>query len=384
MPNKIRIDSATKFFIAIIGLTVIAAILKELNHIFIPFVISYFLFFLFSPLNDFLQQKRIPLFLIVIFDILIVVIFFWGLSSFIVGSFMRFGEQAPTYFAKLNHIVSTTAISLKIKDPFFRYFSIQRIISKIDYQGLAGGIFTSTFSVIGNILFILFFFIFIVTGHQTIYEAIKNRFVNKRVKPVLKEMKKKYQTSPEVPNADFNQWMGDQLNIEKHEKEEIVSNTFKAITEQIQRYIILKIAINLAAGIIVAIFMAILGVDFPIIWGLFTFLFNFIPTIGSAFALILPVVMTLLQFESITFALIVALILSAIQTLFFNLLEPNLIGKRLNLNPLLILIAVLIWGYIWGVIGMLVAVPLTAIIKIIISNSNSKNLIFISELMSKE
>ncbi len=384
MPNKVRIDTATKFFIAIIGLTVIGAILKELNHIFIPFVISYFLFFLFSPLNEFIQKKRIPLFLIVIFDLLIVIIFFWGLSSLIVGSFMQFGEQAPTYFTKLNHIVSNAAISLKIKDPFFKYFSIQKIISKIDYQGLAGGIFTSTFAFIGNILFILFFFIFIITGHQTVYDAIKKRFVDKRVKPELKEMKKKFQTSSEVPNPDFNQWMGDQLNIEKHEKEEKLSNTFKAITEQIQRYIILKIAINLAAGVVVSIFMAILGVDFPIIWGLFTFLFNFIPTIGSAFALILPVVMALLQFESITFALIVALILSAIQTLFFNLLEPNLIGKRLNLNPLLILIAVLIWGYIWGIIGMLLAVPLTAIIKIIISNSKSKNLIFISDLMSKE
>ena len=69
---------------------------------------------------------------------------------------------------------------------------------------------------------------------------------------------------------------------------------FKAITVQIQRYIILKIAINLAAGLVVWIFLSILGVEFPFIWGLFTFLFNFIPTIGSAIALFLPVIMTLL------------------------------------------------------------------------------------------
>jgi predicted PurR-regulated permease PerM len=231
-------------------------------------------------------------------------------------------------------------------------------------------------------MFILFFFIFVITGHSTIYEAIRNRFVHKRVKPEPDGTKKEPQSTES--NSDFDQWMGDKLNIERHENEKKLSNTFKAITEQIQRYIILKISINLATGIVVWIFLAILGVDFAFIWGLFTFLFNFIPTIGSAIALILPVTMTLLEFGSITFTAVIALILIAIQTLSFNLIEPNLIGKRLNLNPLLILFSVLIWGYIWGVVGMLLSVPLTAIIKIIISNSDSENLTFISDLMSQE
>lgn len=383
MTKRLRIDLSTKFFIAVIGITVIAVVLKELNQIFIPFVIAYFLFFLFSPLNAYLEGKKVPLFAIVIFDIIIIVIFIWGISSFIIGAFVKFGQQAPEYFNKLNHIVSGIAVSLKIRDPFFRYFSIQRIISKIDYQVLAGGIFSSTLPLLGSAIFILFFFIFVMTGHETIYEAIKNRYVFKKVKPELKKIKKKYQTSLEDPNPDYNQWLSDKLNLERHDKEEKLANTFKAITEQIQRYIVIKIAVNLAAGIVVSVFLAILGVDFPIIWGLFVFLFNFIPTIGSAIALILPVTMSLLEYESVTFAFIVLLIIAAIQTLFFNLIETSFLGKRLNLNPLLILMSVLIWGYIWGIVGMLFAVPLTAIIKIIISNSESKNLKFISDLMSK-
>jgi predicted PurR-regulated permease PerM len=135
---------------------------------------------------------------------------------------------------------------------------------------------------------------------------------------------------------------------------------------------------------VITFLLYLFGIDFAIIWGLFVFLFNFIPSIGSAIALVLPVVMTLLQYESITYALLIALILAAIQTLFFNIIETNLIGKRLNLNPLLILMSVLIWGYIWGIVGMLLSVPLTAIIKIIISNSESENMKFISDLMSKE
>ena len=183
MAIKLKLDGSVRFFIAIIGLTVIAIVLKELSHIFIPFVIAYFLYFLFSPLNDYLQGKRIPLLLVVLLDILIVGIFIWGLSSFIIGSFMRFGEQIPLYYDKLNKIVSDASISLKVKNSFFRHFSIQKVIAQINYQDLAGGIFTSTFSLIGNIMFVLFFFIFVVTGQSTIYEAIKNRFVHRRVKP---------------------------------------------------------------------------------------------------------------------------------------------------------------------------------------------------------
>ncbi len=383
MAGRKNIDQSVKFFISIIGLTVIALVLKELAHIFIPFVIAYFLYFLFSPLNDYLVGKKIPLILVVLLDIFIMGIFVWGISSFIVGAFIRFGDQAPIYFNKLNHIVSTAAVSLKIKDPFFRHFSIQRIISKIDYQLLAGGIFTSTFTFLGNVLFVIFFFIFVVTGHETIYEAIKNRFVFKKVKPELKKIKKKYKPAEDSNNPDFDHWLSDKLNMEKHAKEEKLANTFRAITEQIQRYIVLKIAVNLSAGVISAVFLALFGVDFPIIWGLFVFIFNFIPTIGSAAALVLPVVMVLLQYESITYALIIALVIGAIQTLFFNIIETSVIGKRLNLNPLLILLAVLIWGYIWGIVGMLLAVPLTAIIKIIISNSSSNNMTFLGDLMSK-
>ncbi len=382
MKRKRKSEPTIRFFISVIGIVVIAAVLKELDSILIPLVIAYFLYFLFSPLNNYLEKHKFPLYSIVVIEILILMLLIWGISSFIIGSFINFGKQAPEYFNKLDHIISKVAVSLRIRDPFLRYFSIERIISGIDYKILAGGIFASTFSLIGSLLLIVFFFIFITTGHKSLYETVKNHYVHKKVKPELKSLKKKYQATQQNINSDFNQWMSDNLNMERHEKEEKLAGTFKSITGKIQRYIIFKIVLNMAAGTVATIFLAIFGVDFPIIWGLFIFLFNFIPTIGSAVALALPVVMVLLQFESITFAVIIALIIGAIQTVFFNLIEPSVIGKQLNLNPLLILFSVLIWGYIWGVIGMLLAVPLTAIIKIIFSNSESKNLHFLSDLMS--
>jgi AI-2 transport protein TqsA len=382
MAKRIIQDKTVKFFIVVMGLVFITIILKELQNIFIPFVIAYLLYFLFNPLNSFFERKGIPLGITVLLDVIIIALLAWGISFFMIDSFSRFGSQFPIYAEKLNKIVRDAAVSLGVSDQFFKNFSIQSLIETIDYKLLAGNLFNSTFSILGNILFVLFFFVFVVTGHQSTYESIKKRYVYQKVRPELKKIKKKYKTNPELRTEATNN-LESNLDSEKIKKEEKLTYTFKEINEQIKKYIVSKILLNFSAGIIVTAILALFGLDFPIIWGLFTFLFNFIPTIGSAIALILPLLMVLIQFGSIGYALLIGLIIIGVQTLIFNFLEPAIIGKSLNLNPLLILLAVLVWGYIWGIIGMLLAVPLTAIIKIIISNSESPDLQFISDLMSK-
>jgi len=382
MKMKLDVDSgnSVRFFIIVMGLTVIGIVLKELSNIFIPFVIAYFLFFVFAPFNSKLKQIRIPLFAIIFLDIIITFLFSWGISKIIINSFLSFGESLPVYESKLNAIVSSTSASIGITDPFFTNFSFQNILSKINYSALVGGVFTSTFSVMGNILFILFFFVFVVSGHDSLYEVIKNRYVEIKSKMKIKMLRE--ELSVNEKDTASSTPVDDRINEIKYNEETKISETFKSITDQIQRYVITKIGMNLGAGITIGIVLSIFGLDFAIIWGVFVFLFNFIPTIGSAIALIAPVLMALIQSDSIGYALLIAAVIAGLQTAFFNLLEPMIIGKRLNLNPVVILFSVLIWGYIWGIVGMLLSVPLTAIIKIVISNSESKNLKFISDLMS--
>jgi AI-2 transport protein TqsA len=177
---KLQTDNSIKFFIAVIGLAVIGIVLRELSHIFIPLIIAYFLFFVFSPLNNFFEKRKVPLFLIILLDIAVILFFVWLTSAFLIDSFRVFGEELPAYAVKLDRLVSTNAIALGVTDPYFTEFSIERVISDIDYKLLAGGIFTSTFSLLGSVLFIVFFFVFVVSGHKTIYEALKKRFIVKR------------------------------------------------------------------------------------------------------------------------------------------------------------------------------------------------------------
>jgi predicted PurR-regulated permease PerM len=381
MSQKIPTDGTIKFFITIIGLVVIAIVLKELSSIFIPLVIAIFLFFVFSPLNNWLSNKKVPMFIITLLDIAITFGVLYGVGRIVVDSFFQFADGLPIYGEKLSAMVRTTAASWGLTDPFFTEFSFDQLLTKLNLQNIAGGIFSSTVSLLGSTLFVLFFFLFVLSGNESIYKSIKHRYVFKKVNPELTEIKKNLQHKD---TSVDEQKLHDKFQEERQLREEQLESTFKKITEQIQRYIIAKVGVNLIAGIITTIVLSIIGIDFPIVWGLFVFLFNFIPTIGSAAALVLPVLFTLVQFDSVGTMILVLALMAVIQTLAFNVAEPMILGKRLNLNPLLILLSVLLWGYIWGIVGMLLSVPLTAIIKIIISNSTSPNMEFFENLMSQE
>jgi predicted PurR-regulated permease PerM len=372
--KKAFFDPTIKFFIIIIGLVVLFGVLKELQFIIVPLVIAYLLVFVFEPLNIFLIKKKIPQSIATLIDILIIIAFFWALSTFIIDSFSRLGEELPLYQQKLDKIVRTTALSFGIDDPFFTEFNIAQILSDLDYGGIASGLFSSTISIFSAGFFVLFFFVFVSSSHKHIIAAIKDRYIKSQAKISRKTLKKKIEDPQELNDKD-------RFEIIKNERERRVEKTFKDITEQIQRYIATKFLISLLTGFLVGIVLWIFDVDFLIVWAVMAFFLNFIPNIGSILAVVLPTVMTLIQYESVGYTFLVGGIISLVQNLIGNLLEPKIMGDKLGLNPLVILVSLLVWGYIWGIAGMFLSVPLTAVVKIIISNSNSPNLQFLSELM---
>lgn len=365
MEEKNSLKSTAYAFIIIIGIAVVFSILKLLADIFIPFVIAYFLFFVFSPLNQYLEKYKVPVWATILVDIGLVLIIFASISSLIIDSFSEFNEFLPEYEKKLNDIITSTAATLGINDPSLKNFRIAEIIQKIDYKLVAGSVFTSTFSALGSLLFILFFFVFVVTGHNHIYQAVRKRYLtNKDHAEGEKELSEKEKKQNEAKND---------LKIQR---------TFKDITNQVQRYIVTKFMISLSTGIIEGTVIWIFGVDFVIVWGVLIFLLNFIPNIGSLIGLALPCIMLLVQTGSVPAALTLAAVLVVIDTIIGNIIEPKIFGDRLGLNPLVILFSLLLWGYIWGITGALLSVPLTAVLKIIISRSESPNMIFINDLMS--
>jgi predicted PurR-regulated permease PerM len=140
------------------------------------------------------------------------------------------------------------------------------------------------------------------------------------------------------------------------------------ITHQVQKYLGIKTLISFLTSLIVMGVLLLFGVDFVLVWGILTFLFNFIPNIGSFAATLLPVIFTLIQFDNPILALWLAICLFVVQFVFGNILEPKIMGESVNLSAVVILFALLFWGFIWGIPGMFLAVPMTAIVKIIFEN----------------
>ena len=206
------------------------------------------------------------------------------------------------------------------------------------------------------------------------------RYVEKHVKSTLEQMKKQLKQGNENIYSDHG--ANEALETLTIQRELRLRKTFKDITEQVQRYIVTKFLISLSVGLLVGIILRLFDIEFFIIWATFAVLLNFIPNVGSVIAVILPTLMTLVQYESFGYAIAVAVVLIIVQNIIGNIIEPKIFGDRLGLNPLVILLSLLLWGYIWGIIGMFLSVPLTAIIKIVFSNSSSKNMRFITNLMS--
>ena len=154
------------------------------------------------------------------------------------------------------------------------------------------------------------------------------------------------------------------------------------IAMSIRRYIWVKTLTSLATGLLSYIVLKWVGVDFAETWALLIFFLNFIPSIGSIVATVFPVVLTLLQFDTITPFLIVALSIGAIQFVIGQFVEPTLMGRSLNLSPFVIILALTFWGNIWGIQGMFLSVPITVVIMIVCSHIDNLN--WIAILLSRD
>jgi len=319
-------------FKAFIGILALAVVLKVTGHFLLPFVVALFLHLIFYPLIDRLKKSKIPnalVYLIVIlitFSILLVVgkLIYSGLEQFI-NILPRYQPALESLFLKIKILLSK---HLQIED-----FNLMEQINLGTISRFIGASIGSFFSFFTSTLLMLVYFIFMLTGH--------GHFRSKVIKILNPEQAKK------------------------------MSHFIDQATKKANKYLLIKTGVSLLTGINAGIILFVAGIDFPFIWGFLTFLFNFIPNIGSPIITILPLILAVLKFGSFLPVLILAIILIANQSIVANLIEPRWAGKSLNLSPLLILFGLIVWGWLWGIMGMILSVPLMAIIKIALEISDS-------------
>jgi len=318
-------------------------VLKLAKPVLFPFFLAIFLSFILYPILDFLTRLRIPKAISIIFILLITFFVIYLLGVLFYSSGKTFASEFPKYGQKISSILESFQEKFKLApskwDPL--EWVEQLNINKI------GTILLSSlgpfFSFISNLFLIFVFLIFILAGRGKTKAKIQKSFTSTRALKITEVVEK--------------------------------------IDAQIQRYLAIKTIVSFLTGLLATFVLLIFGVDFAIVFGFFTFLLNYIPTVGSIIATALPVLIAVFQFETIWPALWILLILGTIQMTIGNFLEPRIMGHGLGLSPIVVLFFLFFWGWLWGIPGMILAVPIAAITQIVCNNIPS--LEFAGELMSK-
>src|ERR1051325_9462109 len=316
--------------LVLLAVIALGATLHLMQPVLLPFVVALFLANLFRPLFAALRHLRVPIALDLILVVLIVGGVMLALGLVAITSVQSLIAALPRYEARWNTEILPWMLSLldsapeavRIQVRALEWSNIVQVsaILGVVYAG-AGGVL----SVISNVGLILLYMLFILSG-QGLFER--------------------------------------KLTVAYPEHSEDLSGVIRRISERTERYFITVTLMNLVTGVITLIVLWLFGLDLALLWAIVTFLVSFIPTIGSIIALALPILVAFLQFSDPITAVWPALTLIFVQFLWGSVLTPRLMGSRLDLSPLLVLLSLLFWGWVWGPWGMILSVPITSMIKI--------------------
>lgn len=306
-------------------------ILKTLEFIFIPLSMALLILFALGIPLDFLEKRGVPNWLRVSLVIGTILGLLYMLGRLVHVNVQDFNARLPEFQRKfwdytgvlLAYFDISPAEAQQAWASFLKNISEKGVDTFGSMVNKVGGSF---FHFLGNVFWVLLFLVFILAERAS--------------------LEKKMDKGLGRDNAGRAVSAG------------------LSIVQAVQQYLGLKTFVSFLTGLLAGLVLWLLGVPFAFLWGVLTFLFNFIPNIGAPIAIVPPVAIALFHFGSIGRPLLAAALLIIIQTVVENFLEPKLMRRGLNLSPLVVLLALLFWGWLWGTVGMLLSVPLTAAIKI--------------------
>ena len=329
-------DLSSKILI-FIGLILLFTILKVLKQVVLPVVIAGFLFAAVNPLLTFFKKIKIPNGLAMLLSMVVLVLAILLLVNILIIMTNVLVVGLPKYVDRINEVNGLlSGYIIKYIDNVPDDFSLLSLL-EVDWYAFVMGLLTSvstvTLDIISDIAFILLFVFFMLLEQNTFIPKIVYCF---------------------------------------NSTQDNVSSFFSKANKQLAKYIVIKVIISGFTGLFFYLTAIITGLDFAIVWGVLAFFLNFIPTIGSIVVTALTVVMAIVQFlpdwTKVAYVLVLTILT---QQVWGNIIDPKLQGEQLNLSPLVILVALTIWSYIWGIAGMFLAVPIVAVVQLLCSVSET-------------
>jgi predicted PurR-regulated permease PerM len=323
MEIKERTSRAAHFLIVAACFVVVVAGMRAASSILVPFLLSMFIAIICAPPLFWMQRRGVPNALAVLSILVGIIVIGLLLAAFVGTSLNDFSKALPVYEKRLADMTAAVVswlkhLGLEFSGPVLTDYFDPGKAMKMAANTLAGlsGLLTNVFMILLTVIFIL----------------LEASGIPQKLRTAL---------------GDPEESMGQ----------------FRSVTESLNRYLGLKTVFSLATGVAIAIWLAILGVDFPLLWGLVAFLLNYVPNIGSIIAAIPAILLALIQL-GVGPALLTCLGYVVVNVVFGSILEPKFMGRRLGLSTLVVFLSLVFWGWVLGPVGMVLSVPLTMIVKI--------------------
>lgn len=306
-------------------------LLNLLSIIFIPLVFALFGALLFMPLIRWFMKKGIPNFLGIITVVIIIAGGLKGAYEVIELSGKEIANANEDFYEKFDNKLNDIVV------PIVDFMGIEPAEDETDLEAFMNNetVSANLFGNVGNglnfarkfvsmLLMTIFFMILLLAGSMNIQKVMELLIFKQRFASV---------------------------------------KTFRQIEKDIFKFIVVKFFLSLFTGIGFGLACYFFDVSFPIFWGLFAFLINFIQMIGSVISVVVLTGFALVELDQTGTLLFFILVISGVQILFGGILEPILMGKSFSINTVTVLFMLALWGFIWGIPGLIISIPITALVK---------------------
>jgi AI-2 transport protein TqsA len=327
-------DRVQTICLVVLATIAVGAALHWLGPVMVPFVLGVFIAQTVAPLVDLqVRHARLPRWLALVSTLAIAAVLLMLLASFVSASVRQLSANADDYAAQLARLLETLVDMLpREAGQLVRETDVRRLLGSPvqTVAGLLMGTTNAILDLLSKSLLVFLFVCFLLIGSE----------------------------GHSTPGG-----------------------VWPEVRVRVQRFLAIKTVVSAATGALVGLVLALLGIDLAMVFGLFAFLLNFVPSLGSVVATLLPLPVVLVSPHVSAGAAVAAIVLpGCIQFLIGNVLEPRIMGERLDLHPVTVLLSLVVWGMLWGIVGMLLATPITAVLKMLLDRFEGAR--WLSDLMA--
>jgi len=326
-----RENNFVNMFFILLFIVVLFYLLNLGSSLIIPFLIAVLFSFAIIWLSEFYKKIKLPWFIAMFLSLGTYIFIFWLIWKMINTNIKDVINLMPLYQERISDIYLTILTHFNIPPSNVDAYSL---FKKVDLSNIITSVVSSVTSIFSNAWIILFYVLFILLEYRYFWEKINS---------IFKDPKKRENT----------------LNI------------INKIKRDIKSYFVIKFFVSFLTWLFSYFVMLSFWLNFALLWAMVIFLLNFIPNIWSIIAVFFPIVLSLIQYNTIYPFIFISTWLIWVQVLMWNIVEPKFMWNKLNLSPLVILISLWFWASLWWIVWMILSVPLMVIINIILAQFDS-------------